>query len=302
MKRFFKPIAFLLATFGHLLSGSALAQSTALKPFVRDLFGKISETLHEPVNIQVPEGLIVISQTGVKGIRIQAGRFSIEPHAWNTPNGLIDQIETENLRGNNILAGINGAFYTQTGVLGPVIINGVPALVKEIPSRHPKCFLANVASARGRRWVIGESTKKAAELSALGLSSAPYLNRLLHADEKLVSLLGGGGWIIRGGKDVHMEAYKRQNFRFRKVDQDARHSVVAMDIDDNVYLLVFETGYNLEGVSAILRQPKRFPNITDAFFLDGGSSSTIVLQGKYLVPPIYFIDKARFSALLVKGK
>ncbi len=180
-----------------------------------------------------------------------------------------------------------------------IINDEVPKQMKLITGKIPRCFLAFLSGKDGPKWVIGETNRKSGDLRGAKFQGEKT-NRPIAPDDRLENLLGGGGWIVRNRKDVHLEAYNRQNFRFRKVDQDSRHTVIAMDEKDRLYILVFETGANLERVSGMLRKRPELPGIPDAFFLDGGSSSTIVLgNGKYLVPPMYLIDKSRFSAILV---
>ncbi len=270
---------------------------TELKSALRGFFSELSKGASEAQFQDLPKGLAIFKDGPVTGIVIDPYSFLIKPHVWKEPIGL-DQVCAGLASGNSgPIAGINGAFYSGQGVLGQVVVDGVlPAGVRQLPSkRFPRCFLG-IASVRGRsKWVIGETLATGPEL----LSGKFAASFSLPEGTTFSGILGGGGWIVRKGKDVHMEAYRRQNFRFRKVDQDSRHSVVAIDEGGRLYLLVCETGWNLERISEFLRSGKMPGKITDAMFLDGGSSSTIVLKGKYLVAPLYLMDKARFSCLLV---
>jgi hypothetical protein len=116
---------------------------------------------------------------------------------------------------------------------------------------------------------------------------------------RIDQLLGGGGWVLRSRHDVHRESYERQRFLFRREDQTSRHTIIAQDSDRNLYLLVFEEGQNLHMIARTLVKEPVFSKVKDAIFLDGGASSAIVLNQKYLVSPLYVIDKARFSAIQV---
>jgi exopolysaccharide biosynthesis protein len=62
---------------------------------------------------------------------------------------------------------------------------------------------------------------------------------------------------------------------------------------------VFREGLNLHQIARALAKEKKFEKVRDAFFLDGGSSSTIVVNEKYLVSPLYVVDKARFTAIQI---
>ncbi len=274
----------------------------SLKGTVRSWFGLLSQSAAEPAPGPFPAGAALVSWPGGRGVRLDPGRFRIQPIVWTGSHGLLAELGQ---RGGTPAAGplgaINGAFYSTQGVLGQVVIDGaLPRQPRQLPGSLSRCFVAVVAGPDGHRWVLGETAARGQDLLAPDFLAGARVNRPLRPGDRLEHLLGGGGWIVREGKDVHMEAYGRQRFRFRQVDQDSRHTVLAMDRDDRLYLLVFETGANLAAVSAALRDPSRFPGgITEAVFLDGGSSSVLVWGGRNLVAPLYLVDKARFSALAV---
>lgn len=256
--------------------------------------------------VSLPEGATQIRFNGCKGVKLAAGRFMLKPHVWFGETGLCDEVKRLHASGTPVVVAMNGAFYGKEGPLGQVIVDGVlPSGLRQMPAHLSRCFIAwveanpsNTGSTSGR-WLLGETAARPQELASFPTSLAcASFSQPLAEGETIRHLLGGGGWIIREGRDVHMDAYNRQKFRFRKVDQDSRHSVVALDGKGALFMLVFETGLNLSAVSNLLLTRTEFKGITDAVFFDGGSSSTIVAGDDYLVSPLYFIDKARFTALV----
>ncbi len=270
----------------------------SLKGTVRSWFGALAAAAPAVDPGPLPEGLALMRAPGCQGLRLEAGRFRVAPLVWSEPHGLREEVSRRTASDASLLAAINGTFYSTQGILGQVVLDGrIPDRPRQLPASLSRCCLAVVEEAGRLRWVLGETAARGSALTGEAGLAGWRVNRQVAPGSRLVHLLGGGGWIVREGRDVHMEAYQRQRFRFRRVDQDSRHTVLAMDGQDRLYLLVFETGANLSRVSAVLRDPEHFPGITDAIFLDGGSSSTLVWRGEYLVAPLYLIDKARFSAL-----
>ncbi|MBF0546105.1 MAG: phosphodiester glycosidase family protein [Candidatus Riflebacteria bacterium] len=271
-----------------------------LKPIVRDVCESLNKLFPAEETV-FNEGMHRVDIPGATGIILDPKYFSVVPYVWNTSEGLLEIFEKRQEKSKNLEAAVNGTFYCANGPLGQIIINGKkPSEVKQICSKIPKCFFSVLQDPENgsNKWAFGETSfnsEKIISQKGRGLS----FNRPVKENEKILHLLGGGGWIVRNYQDVHMEAYKNQKFRFRKVDQDSRHTVLAMDRNDNLYILIFEQGQNLETISAKLLDQKFFTNITDAIFFDGGSSSTLVTGDNYLVSPLYFYDKVRFSALLV---
>lgn len=263
--------------------------------------GELSHAVSTTDIGSLPVGIAKIEVPGVSGLCIEPGVAELVPHAWNGEPGLLDRFSTSAESDQNLVAAINGSFFGTQGVLGQLVISGKrPHSIRQMPASFARCFVAVLDGPGGRRWLIGETAAHGPALCLPEFFTSSRFNRPIKAADRLEHLLGGGGWIIRDGKDVHMEAYGRQKFRFRKVDQDSRHSVIAMDASDRLYLLVFETGANLEAVSMMLRNRPEFNTITDAIFLDGGSSSVLIANGKYLVAPLYLVDKARYTALFVR--
>jgi len=289
----------LLAIFCSIFA--APAESQSWKASVRGFFGELSQAVHENEIGSLPIGITRIELPGVSGIRIEPGMAELKPYSWSGEPGLLDRFQKSAEQDGNLVAAINGAFFGAQGILGQLVIDGKrPHGIRQMPASFARCFVAVLNGAAGRRWVIGETAVHGTPLCLPEFFTSSRFNRALSADDRLEHLLGGAGWIIRDGRDVHMEAYGRQKFRFRKVDQDSRHSVIAMDVRDRLYLLVFETGSNLDAVSSMLRTRSDFDNITEAIFMDGGSSSVLIVNGKYLVAPLYLVDKARYTALFVR--
>ncbi|MBF0406977.1 MAG: phosphodiester glycosidase family protein [Candidatus Riflebacteria bacterium] len=304
--RNYKLSFFVLANFvlfSSILIGRTPKQLDFLKPAVRDLcesFGNLlvhGEELAENNNSQ--SDLRIIKIPGATGIYLASNSFQITPYTWTSQNGLLQAYYDFQKENNHVLAAINGTFFSPTHLLGPIIVNGLsPAGIKQLISKHSRCFIAVYENSDTKtRWVLGETSASSRKILS-NQGKDLVFNRFINSNEKLLHLIGGGGWIIRNGKNVHLESYTRQKLNFRKVDQDNRHSVIAMDKSDGLYLMVFDHGQNLNAVAEKLLNKDLFSGVTDAIFLDGGSSSAIVLNGNYLVQPLYFFDKSRFSALM----
>ncbi|RCK80486.1 MAG: hypothetical protein OZSIB_3232 [Candidatus Ozemobacter sibiricus] len=270
----------------------------SLKGAVRSWFGALAAATTVADPGPLPDGVVIWQAPGCRGIRLEPGRFRVAPLVWSGSHGLLDEVRRRAASDAALLAAINGTFYSMQGPLGPIVIDGrVPERPRPLPGTLSRCCLVVIEEDGRRRWRLGETAASLATLVGPGWPPGLSVNRPVAPGARVVHLLGGGGWIVRQGRDVHMEAYQRQRFRFRRVDQDSRHTVVAMDDQDRLYLLVFENGANLSRVSAVLRDRAHFPGITEAVFFDGGSSSTLVWRDDYLVAPLYLIDKARFSAI-----
>ncbi|HEY9069763.1 MAG TPA: phosphodiester glycosidase family protein [Candidatus Ozemobacteraceae bacterium] len=268
---------------------------------MRGLFGELSQAVSIQDVGSLPAGIHPVHQACLSGLVIEPGMAEVVPHAWDGPPGLLDRYREVAGNTPGLVAAINGTFFGTQGVLGQLVIDRKrPRSIRQMPASFSRCFFAILAGPSGTRWVLGETAVHGDPLCQAEFFTSSRFNRPLQAGECLEHLVGGGGWIVRDGRDVHMEAYGRQKFRFRKADQDSRHTVVAMDRKNRLYLLVAETGNNLERVSAVLRDPAAFESISDAIFFDGGSSSVLIANGKYLVAPLYLVDKARYSALFVR--
>lgn len=276
------------------------AMDPDLKAAIRNLFSGLSDAVASEEIAVLPDGIDVVSIPGCKGLRLDPRFVRVQPHVWSESCGLMDEFTKVSMIDKNVVAAINGTFYSTQGALGQIIVDGkIPHEIRQFSSRISRCFFGIFSDGNNKKWVLGETGISSSNLLKDGFTGKSRINRPITTNDKLEGLLGGGGWIIRESRDVHMEAYNRQNFRFRKVDQDSRHTVLAMDELNRLYILVFESGANLSKISESLRGKREFSRITDAVFLDGGSSSTIVVMGKYLVAPLYLIDKARLSALFV---
>lgn len=272
-----------------------------LKSGLRSVFSQISEGFNGTEFGKLPEGLEIINTKGCKGIKITQGKLEIRVDSWTEDIGLLERFkESREIHGKNLIAAINGSFFSSRGVLGPVVSDGgLPADVRQIPGALSRCFLASFRAIKNRQyWYIGETSVKGPDLLRFAFKEQGWFN-VPEIYGRIDQLLGGGGWILRSRHDVHRESYERQRFLFRREDQTSRHTVIAQDSERNLYLLVFETGQNLSMIARTLVKDPVFASVQDAFFIDGGSSSTIVLKEKYLVAPLYVVDKARFSAIQV---
>ncbi|GAB4279761.1 MAG: hypothetical protein Kow0029_23800 [Candidatus Rifleibacteriota bacterium] len=272
-----------------------------LKEGLRNVFGKVSRSLDEIDFGKLPEGLEIIDIPGCKGIKITQGKFEIRVDTWPEDIGLLQRFKVcREIYGKNLIAAINGTFYSSRGVLGPVVSDrAIPGNVRQIPGSLSRCFVASFRATKNRQyWYIGETSEKGSTLVRYALKDLAWFN-VPEIYGTIDNLLGGGGWILRSRHDVHNESYTRQRFLFRKEDKTSRHSVIAQDSERNLYLLVFEEGQTLHMIARKFVKEPVFSKVQDAFFIDGGASSAIVLKGKYLVSPLYVVDKARFSALQV---
>lgn len=263
--------------------------------------GELSHAVGDGDVGSLPAGIEKIDLPEVKGLCVAQGIAELDLHAWNGEPGLLEQFRKAAEADGSLIAAINGSFFGTQGVLGQLVVSGKrPTNIRQMPASFSRCFIAVLQGPSFRRWVLGETSVHGPALCLPEFFTSSWFNRSIRDCDRLDHLLGGGGWIIRDRKDVHMEAYGRQKFRFRKEDQDSRHSVIAMDSVDNLYLLVFETGSNLAAVAKMLRTRPEFRDVTDAIFLDGGSSSALIANGKYLAAPLYLVDKARYTALFVR--
>ncbi len=279
---------------------AAKGKDDSLKPLVRAIFGQLSQASSATSTTNLHEGMQLIRFTGCTGLCLEPEKFVIRPEIWTDYEGLMDRFRKAQGRPVPPVAAINGLFYSASGIVGQILVDGkIPPRFQQMHGTKPRCFLAVLKNGDRQRWVIGETTLPLRDFEAEGALGLTRFNRPWKAGETLYQMMHGGGWIIRDGRDVHMESYKKQGFRFRKVDQDSRHTVIAMDRKDRLYLLVFEAGANLEAIVDMLLKRPEFAEISEAIFFDGGSSSTMVLNGEYLVAPLYLLDKARYSALFV---
>lgn len=274
---------------------------TEVKDGMRNLFGKVAGVMDETEFGPMPDGVEIIKIKGCKGLKIVQGRVEIRVDTWKEDKGLLERFkESREIYGKNLIAAINGSFYSSRGVLGPIVSDGfIPPNIKQIPGGLSRCFLASFRATKSRQfWYLGETSVKGPSLLRYAFKEQAWFN-VSGIYGSIDNLIGGGGWILRSRHDVHRESYERQRFLFRREDQSSRHTVIAQDSERNLYLLVFEEGQNLHMIARTLVKNPKFSKVQDAIFLDGGSSSTIVLKEKYLVSPLYVLDKARFSSIHV---
>ncbi len=296
---------------------AAIAAAVALgqplhagKQELRSLTGWLADlTLAGATTASMPAGITVMQGDGFSAVACDASA----PHrlrlvTWPDQAGLLPIVQRLRAGGRNVHAAINGTFYQRSEPLGPVIVAGRPALdlvQQKSPFKYSRCCVFTAVLPDGStQTFLGETRLCAEQLAARPLAELVRAGGLvvpqaIPGGARLVDLLGGGGWIVRNGTDVHMEAYQRQNLRFRREDQDSRHTVVALTRNGGFRLAVFREGQNLEQIATRLRAGV-LGEIASAIFLDGGSSSCLVDASQYIVPPMYFIDRARFTALVLE--
>lgn len=280
------------------IASAAADLKVSLKSGMRTILAGLSERIPASEFGKLPDGLEIIEGKGFRGLKMQCEKLDINVHTWHEDEGLLAQYKKCKAENDNLVAAINGSFYSERGVLGQVIVNSGIPWIKQIPGRLSRCF---VCSFRGSKDVqfcyLGETSLKATELLSKYEKEMVWFNGNAMSTLNIEYLLGGGGWILKQRKDAHNEAIDRQYFKFRREDQTSRKTVIAQDSERSLYFLVFEEGFTLHMVAREFVKNKIFEKVQDAIFLDGGSSSCIVLKGKYLVPPLYLVDKARFSCI-----
>lgn len=272
-----------------------------LKEGARQMMVQLTQQIPAEQFGQLPEGFELIEGPDYRGFKIKQGKLEMRVHTWPDATGLMENYKRAEEDGLKIVAAVNGTFYSSRGVLGSVVSDSsIPAGLHQAPGKLSRCFVASFRGDKNRQtWYLGETSLVGGELLRLGFKERGWFNVpgvfASHCD----NLLGGGGWILRGGKYVHHEAYERQRFRFRKADQKSRKTIIAQDSERSLYFLVFETGNTFYQVAQTLVKEPRFEKVRDAIFIDGGSSSAMVVKGKYLVPPLYMVDRARYTCIQI---
>jgi len=287
-----------------LFSGSVLHAfdlKSHLKEGARQVFANMSQQVSVAELGHLPAGLEIIEGATYRGFKIHQGKLEIRVHTWNDDTGLLENYQRSAADGANIVAAVNGTFFSSRGVLGSVVSDGgIPADLYQSPGQLSRCFVASFRGEKNRQtWYIGETSLNGGDLLGYGFKERGWFNIPSVLASHCDNLLGGGGWILRERRAVHAEACERQRFRFAKADQKSRKTVIAQDSERNLYFLVFETGNTFYQVALTLVKDKTFAKVREAIFLDGGSSSAIVVKGKYLVPPLYMVDRARFSCIQI---
>lgn len=296
-----KPLIIFVFAFISALCVPAQLDAFSLKENLRSVFGEISDNFNHHELGNLPEGLQIIVGDGYRGFKIEHGLYEIEVDAWQGAEGLMNRYKEHERKGRPIIAAVNGTFYGSRGPLGQVVSNGsLPTNIKQIPARLSRCF---ISAFRGEQniqyWFLGETTISGNDLLRPVFTEKAWFNISGTVFGTIEHLLGGGGWILRNRQDVHREASQRQALRFRREDQKSRQTVIAQDSDRNLYFLVFELGSNLHHIARTFVHQPEFEDVQDAIFLDGGSSSTIIVKGKYFVAPLYLIDRAMFTSIMV---
>lgn len=287
---------FIMVLVGNNLFATEL--KTSLKNTVQQAF--LSITGKPPLSkFKTTSGVELLEGEGYRGLKLTVGYAEIKVDTWTEDIGLLDRFKQRLEDGEEkLVASINGTFYSSRGVLGQIISDGlVPKWPKQFVGSLPRCFLSSFRGLKGNQhWFIGETTVSSWVLKS-SIFDKVWFNGESSTGTAMDNLVGGGGWILRGRRDVHKESLDRQRFRFRNEDLKARKTVVAQDAERFLYLLVFEVGSTLHQVARTFVKDPKFSKVQEAFFLDGGASSCIVINGEYFVPPLYLVDKARFSSI-----
>lgn len=291
----------LFLMFCLFVTSDSYAVEVNLKESIRDVFSRISQTFNSEEFGRLPEGMTIIIGNNFRGLKISQGDLEIRVDAWSSDEGLLERFETAKSQGMEIHAVVNGTFFASRGPLGSVISDGkFPEDIIQVPGSLSRCFIASFRGDKDRQfWFLGETSIRGSDLLTFGFKSRGWFNVPEEIYGHIDQLLGGGGWVLRNGRDMSRDAYDRQRFRFRSEDQSSRKTVVAQDEERNLYFIVFDVGFTFNMVARTLVKDKNFTDVRDAIFFDGGSSSAIVLNGKYLVAPLYVIDRARFTAIQI---
>ncbi len=299
---FFRLKFYVLLLVLVLFSGTcnAFDLRSGLKENVRKAFASIASKPAAAEFGKLPPGLTIIEGDGYRGIKIVQGQLEIRVHTWKDDTGLLENFNKAKEEGHEVVAAINGTFYASRGALGQLVSDAALPDVRQVPGYLSRCFLSSFRAMKNRQfWYIGETSLQKGDLLRFAFKEKAWFNVPEIYDGIIDNLIGGGGWILRNRRDVHQESYERQRFRFRHSDKTARKTVIAQDSNRDLYFIVFDDGFTFHRVARTLVKDDVFSLVREAFFLDGGSSSAIVLNGKYLVPPLLVIDKARFSCIQV---
>lgn len=250
----------------------------------------------------LPDGFKILEGKTYRGFSVEQGKLLIRVHTWGEASGLLENYFVSKEAGLPIIAAVNGTFYSSRGALGQVVSDSaIPVNIFQSPGSLSRCFLVSFRGEKGNQtWYLGETCLSGRALTSLDFKYNGWFNTAgkiyaVRADH----LLGGGGWLLRGRKDVHREAFDRQRFRFKREALTARKTVIAQDSERRLYFLVFDSGLTFHQAAKTFVKDPVFSKVQDAIFLDGGSSSEIVIKGKYFVPPLYLVDKARYTCIQI---
>lgn len=274
---------------------------TNLKTNVRNIFENVNRNFKANEFGVLPKGISIIEGEGFRGIKIIQSYMEFKVHTWLDDTGILENYNRCKKEDENLIAAVNGGFFSERGVLGQVVQDGKIPKVKQIPGKLSRCFVCGFRNRKNvQYWYLGETPLTASQILHNPIKEFIWFNGSADSSVACDNLLGGGGWILKNRKDVHWDAVERQFFRFRQEDQTSRKTVVAQDINRNLYFIVFEAGFTLHKVALTFVKNDIFKDVQDVIFFDGGSSSCIVLNGKYLVAPLYLVDKCRFSCIQIR--
>lgn len=163
---------------------------------------------------KLPEGFEIIEGATFRGFKIKQGKLEMRVHTWTDQTGLLDNYKLAEEEGQKIVAAVNGTFYHSRGVLGSIVSDGnIPACIRQSPGKLSRSFVASFRGEKNRQtWYLGETSLTGNELLRLGFKERGWFNVPQVLASRCDNLVGGGGWILRDRKDVHMKLMSASAF------------------------------------------------------------------------------------------
>ncbi|MFC1744099.1 phosphodiester glycosidase family protein [Candidatus Riflebacteria bacterium] len=242
------------------------------------------------------KGLLLQAEKDFALVRIHLKSFSIKillPPSPRRPLPLSELLKQE----PDYIAAINGSFFHPSGLLSPVVVRGRAQGRKygEILNKDPRTYFCLQKLKNGQERLFLSQTRK---------SSAVIFRYLRKRGIKAVELLGGGGWLLKKGRAVVRENYKKQGFSlyFCKVRKAPRSLFGVDKKGETIFLISIKNGKSLFEIADYLQENKVFTGLYDCMFLDGGASTIFVYKNIYLQRPIYLFDRPIYNSIVVIKK
>jgi uncharacterized protein YigE (DUF2233 family) len=110
--------------------------------------------------------------------------------------------------------------------------------------------------------------------------------------KKAIEAVQGGPRLVQDGKVVFGTQEHREGFKPDVLKGANRRTVVGLDADGNVMVLVFNKDIGLKDAAEAMKRK----NAVHAFNLDGGTSTTLIEDGKLRLysgryPPVYLAGR-----------